>query len=635
MEKGTISINAQNIMPVIKKWLYSDKDIFIREIVSNACDAIAKYRLLAQNGKAPAGEYRVDVIADKQAGTLQVVDNGIGMTAEEVKKYIAQVAFSGAEEFLKQYKPEEGEKGGIIGHFGLGFYSAFMVSSKVVVDTLSWQEGAEAARWISEDGMQYEMERSDRTERGTTITMYLNEEDREFLDLYTLSGVLEKYCAFMPTPIFVREVKPEAETSAEGAEAAEKADGDAENAETAEDKLEREPQQINDTAPLWLKKPSDCTEEEYRAFYHKVFHDLEEPLFWIHLNAEYPFNLKGILYFPKIRNEFSASEGQVKLYSNQVFVADNIKEIIPEFLLLLKGVVDCPDLPLNVSRSFLQNDGYVKKLSAYITRKVADRLTTEFNTRREDYQRYWDDIHPFVKYGCIRDEKFYERVKDVILFKTTEGEYLTIKEYGDKAFDGDKKIVFYASDPQRQAQMIKLYTGQGKPVVLLDTMIDNNFISFMEYSGKSEIRFQRVDASMEGLTEQSETDEEALKALEALFRKELGDEQLAVQMEKFKSDEMPAMITVEEQSRRFTEMSKAWGGNYNLPEKRTLVLNSAHPLVGYLKTADAEQELTRMVCLQVADLAEMSRQMLSPDRMVAFLERSNKLLTLLAEQQRG
>ena len=635
MEKGTISINAQNIMPVIKKWLYSDKDIFIREIVSNACDAIAKYRLLAQNGKAPAGEYRVDVIADKQAGTLQVVDNGIGMTAEEVKKYIAQVAFSGAEEFLKQYKPEEGEKGGIIGHFGLGFYSAFMVSSKVVVDTLSWQEGAEAARWISEDGMQYEMERSDRTERGTTITMYLNEEDREFLDLYTLSGVLEKYCAFMPTPIFVREVKPEAEISAEGAEAAEKADGDAENAETAEDKLEREPQQINDTAPLWLKKPSDCTEEEYRAFYHKVFHDLEEPLFWIHLNAEYPFNLKGILYFPKIRNEFSASEGQVKLYSNQVFVADNIKEIIPEFLLLLKGVVDCPDLPLNVSRSFLQNDGYVKKLSAYITRKVADRLTTEFNTRREDYQRYWDDIHPFVKYGCIRDEKFYERVKDVILFKTTEGEYLTIKEYGDKAFDGDKKIVFYASDPQRQAQMIKLYTGQGKPVVLLDTMIDNNFISFMEYSGKSEIRFQRVDASMEGLTEQSETDEEALKALEALFRKELGDEQLAVQMEKFKSDEMPAMITVEEQSRRFTEMSKAWGGNYNLPEKRTLVLNSAHPLVSYLKTADAEQELTRMVCLQVADLAEMSRQMLSPDRMVAFLERSNKLLTLLAEQQRG
>ena len=621
MEKGTISINAQNIMPVIKKWLYSDKDIFVREIVSNACDAISKYKLLVQAGKAPADTYRVDVIADKQAGTLTVSDNGVGMTAEEVKKYIAQVAFSGAEEFLKQYKPEEGDKGGIIGHFGLGFYSAFMVSKKVTVDTLSWQEGAQPALWTSEDGMEYEMSAGTRTSRGTTITMYLNDEDKEFLDLYTLTGVLEKYCAFMPTPIFVRDVKPEP------------AEGEEKKDETAEDKLDKEPQQVNDTSPLWLKKPSECTEEEYREFYHKVFHDFEEPLFWIHLNAEYPFNLKGILYFPKIKNEFSASEGQVKLYSNQVFVADNIKEIIPEFLLLLKGVVDCPDLPLNVSRSFLQNDGYVKKLSGYITRKVADRLTTEFNTHREDYQRYWDDIHPFVKYGCIRDEKFYDRVKDVILFKTTDGEYLTLKEYGDRAFDGDKKIVFYASDPQRQAQMIKLYTDSGKPVVLLDTMIDNNFISFMEYSGKNEVTFRRVDASMEGLTEDgAEKNEETRAALEALFRKALSDEQLSVQMEQFKSSEMPAMITVEEQSRRFTEMSRAWGGSYNLPEKRTLVLNAAHPLIRYLETADAEAELTRDVCEQVADLAEMSRQTLSPERMVAFLARSNKLLTELAQK---
>ena len=621
MEKGTISINAQNIMPVIKKWLYSDKDIFVREIVSNACDAISKYKLLVQAGKAPDDTYRVDVIADKQAGTLTVSDNGVGMTAEEVKKYIAQVAFSGAEEFLKQYKPEEGDKGGIIGHFGLGFYSAFMVSKKVTVDTLSWQEGAQPALWTSEDGMEYEMSAGTRTSRGTTITMYLNDEDQEFLDLYTLTGVLEKYCAFMPTPIFVREVKPEP------------AEGEEKKDETAEDKLDKEPQQVNDTSPLWLKKPSECTEEEYREFYHKVFHDFEEPLFWIHLNAEYPFNLKGILYFPKIKNEFSASEGQVKLYSNQVFVADNIKEIIPEFLLLLKGVVDCPDLPLNVSRSFLQNDGYVKKLSGYITRKVADRLTTEFNTHREDYQRYWDDIHPFVKYGCIRDEKFYDRVKDVILFKTTDGEYLTLKEYGDRAFDGDKKIVFYASDPQRQAQMIKLYTDSGKPVVLLDTMIDNNFISFMEYSGKNEVTFRRVDASMEGLTEDgAEKNEETRAALEALFRKALSDEQLSVQMEQFKSSEMPAMITVEEQSRRFTEMSRAWGGSYNLPEKRTLVLNAAHPLIRYLETADAEAELTRDVCEQVADLAEMSRQTLSPERMVAFLARSNKLLTELAQK---
>ena len=584
MEKGTISINAQNIMPVIKKWLYSDKDIFVREIVSNACDAISKYKLLVQAGKAPDDTYRVDVIADKQAGTLTVSDNGVGMTAEEVKKYIAQVAFSGAEEFLKQYKPEEGDKGGIIGHFGLGFYSAFMVSKKVTVDTLSWQEGAQPALWTSEDGMEYEMSAGTRTSRGTTITMYLNDEDKEFLDLYTLTGVLEKYCAFMPTPIFVRDVKPEP------------AEGEEKKDETAEDKLDKEPQQVNDTSPLWLKKPSECTEEEYREFYHKVFHDFEEPLFWIHLNAEYPFNLKGILYFPKIKNEFSASEGQVKLYSNQVFVADNIKEIIPEFLLLLKGVVDCPDLPLNVSR-------------------------------------YWDDIHPFVKYGCIRDEKFYDRVKDVILFKTTDGEYLTLKEYGDRAFDGDKKIVFYASDPQRQAQMIKLYTDSGKPVVLLDTMIDNNFISFMEYSGKNEVTFRRVDASMEGLTEDgAEKNEETRAALEALFRKALSDEQLSVQMEQFKSSEMPAMITVEEQSRRFTEMSRAWGGSYNLPEKRTLVLNAAHPLIRYLETADAEAELTRDVCEQVADLAEMSRQTLSPERMVAFLARSNKLLTELAQK---
>ncbi len=621
MEKGTISINAQNIMPVIKKWLYSDKDIFIRELVSNGCDAIAKYKVLASRGEAPAcDEYRVDVIADKEAGTLEFRDNGVGMTADEVKKYIGQVAFSGAEEFLKQYKPEEGQDGGIIGHFGLGFYSAFMVSSKVVIDTLSWQEGAEAVRWTSEDGMEYELEGSDRAERGTTITLYLNEEDKEFLDLYTLTAVLEKYCAFMATPIFVSERAQEItenkpESDSEGKEAEKPA----------------EPRQVNDTEPLWLKKPTECTEEEYRSFYHKVFHDFEEPLFWIHLNAEYPFNLKGILYFPRIKNEFTASEGQVKLFSNQVFVADNIKEIIPEFLLLLKGAIDCPDLPLNVSRSFLQNDGYVKKLSGYITRKVADRLVTEFNTHREDYQKYWDDIHPFVKYGCIRDEKFYDRVKDALLFKTTDDEYLTLKEYGDRAFTDEKKTVFYASDKQRQAQMIKLYTDQGKPVVLLDTMIDNNFISFMEFSGKNEITFRRVDASMEGLTDEGEKDEETRTVLEGLFRKALSDDKLEVQMERFKNSDLPAMITVEEQSRRFTEMSKAWGGNYNMPEKRTLVLNANHPLITYLKGANPEDELTGMVCQQVNDLAEMSRQVLEPERMVAFLERSNQLLTRLCK----
>ena len=359
-----------------------------------------------------------------------------------------------------------------------------------------------------------------------------------------------------------------------------------------------------------------------------MFHDYEEPLFWIHLNAEYPFNLKGILYFPKIKNEFTASEGQVKLFSNQVFVADNIKEIIPEFLLLLKGAIDCPDLPLNVSRSFLQNDGYVKKLSAYITRKVADRLTSEFNTKREDYQKYWDDIHPFVKYGCIRDDKFYDRVKDALLFKTTTGEYLTVKEYGDRNFKDDKKTIYYASDPKRQAQMIQLYRDQDTDVVVLDTLIDNNFISFMEYSGKDGLSFRRVDASMEGLTETGEADEDTRKALEEKFRKVLNQPELEVKLEKFKSSEMPAMITVEEQSRRFTEMAKQWGNGMGLPEKRTLVLNAAHPLIDYLKTADAENDMTEMVVSQVLDLAEMSRQMLEPDRMVAFLQRSNKLLTI-------
>ncbi len=615
MAKGTISINAQNIMPVIKKWLYSDKDIFIRELVSNACDAISKYKVLALKGDAPAEEnYRVDVACNKETGTLTITDNGVGMTAGEVEKYIAQVAFSGAEEFLKQYKPEEGESSGIIGHFGLGFYSAFMVSSKVTIDTKSWQEGAPAVRWISEDGMEYELEASDRTERGTTITLQLNDEDSEFLELFNLTSTLEKYCAFMPTPIYAQEIKPAAEP------------------EEGKEPVIELPQQVNDPSPLWLKRPSEVTDEEYREFYHKVFRDFEEPLFWIHLNAEFPFNLKGILYFPKMKNEFSASEGQVKLFSNQVFVADNIKEIIPEFLLLLKGVVDCPELPLNVSRSFLQNDGYVKKVSSYITRKVADRLTTEFNTKREDYQKYWDDIHPFVKYGCIRDEKFYDRVKDAILLKTVSGEYYTVKEYGERNFEDDKKIVFYASDEKRQAQMVQLYRDQGKDVVLFDTLIDNNFISFLEYTGKNEITFRRVDASMEGLTENSEVSEDARKSLEEKFRKSLHQDDLEVKLEKFKSSELPAMVTVEEQSRRFTEMSRQWGGGYSLPEKRTLVLNMAHPLIEYLQEADADSDMTEMVMSQVMDLAEMARQPLDSERMIAFLSRSNKLLTIMCSK---
>ncbi|MBQ3270323.1 MAG: molecular chaperone HtpG [Clostridia bacterium] len=622
MSKGTVSINAENIMPVIKQWLYSDKDIFARELISNGCDAIRKFRWLANNGKAEGDDApdRIDVITDKEKGTLTFIDNGIGMTEDEIVKYIAQVAFSGATDFITKYTEDsKGEGAGIIGHFGLGFYSAFMVSDKVVIDSKSYS-GAPAVRWTSEDGMEYEIEPSDRAERGTAITLYIDEADKAFLDIWTLRETLQKHCAFMPVPIYVTEVKKPEEPR--------------EGEEKKEEKEPEEPKPINDIHPLWMKRPNECTDEEYKEFYRKVFNDFEEPLFWIHLNAEYPFNLKGILYFPRIKNEFTASEGVIKLYNNQVFVADNIKEVIPEFLLLLKGCVDCPDLPLNVSRSFLQNDGYVKKMAAYITRKVADRLVTEFNTRREDYQRYWDDIHPFVKYGCIKDDKFYERVKPALIYKTTAGEYVTLDEYLNRNCDGEEnKTVYYASDEKRQAQMIKLYTDQGKDVILLDTLIDNNFISFLEYTERDgKVSFKRVDAAADSLTEEGEVSEEARGRLEGLFRKAMGDETVDVQLKPFKDDELIAMITVDEQNRRFTEMSSRWGGmDMKLPEKRTLVLNDKHPLVKWLQGAE-DDERTQSVCAQVADLAEMARQPLVADRMVDFLKRSNQLLTELIEK---
>lgn len=619
-EKGNISINAKNIMPVIKKWLYSDRDIFVRELVSNCCDAVSKMKRLVSIGEAEnTEEYRVDVLINRQEGTLTFRDNGLGMTADEVKKYIAQVAFSGAEDFLSKYKNEKDDAGGIIGHFGLGFYSAFMVAKKVVIDTLSYQKDAQAARWISEDGMEYEMEPSDRATRGTTITLYLNDEDKEFLEMWKLTEVLEKYCGFMPVPVFVQDVTPvEKKEPAEGEEKPEEEDKPA------------EPRQINDVSPLWLKKPSEVTDEEYKAFYHKVFHDYDEPLFWIHLNAEYPFNLKGILYFPRLKNEFTANEGVIKLYNNQVFVADNIKEVIPEFLMLLKGAIDCPDLPLNVSRSFLQNDGYVKKMAAYITRKVADRLVSEFNNHREDYQKYWDDIHPFVKYGCIKDEKFYDRVKNALLFKTTAGDYLTLEEYRNaNCEEGKDPVIYYTSDEKRQAQMIEMYTAQNKGVVVLNTLIDANFISFLEFTEReSKLTFKRVDAAAEDLTETGETSEDDRKTLETLFREASGDENLEVQLKAFKSDEMISMITVDEQNRRFTEMSRQWGRDLNLPEKRTLVLNDRHPIVQWLKHAP-EGDTRKAVCAQVVDLAEMARQPLVAERMVEFLRRSNQLLSLV------
>ena len=613
---GTVSIHAENIMPVIKQWLYSDKDIFVREVVSNACDAISKHRRLVASGEAEKDEnpYRIDVIVDKAAGTLTFTDNGIGMTADEVEKYIAQVAFSGASDFIQKYaKDGETEDTKIIGHFGLGFYSVFMVSKKVVIDTKSYT-GAPAVRWTSEDGMSYDMEESDRTERGTSITLYISDEDADFLNVWTVRATLEKHCAFMPAPIFLFEVP---EPAKDGEEAPEK----------------KEPEQVNDPNPLWMRKPTDCTDEDYKAFYHKVFHDYEDPLFWIHLNAEYPFNLKGILYFPRIKNELSASEGMVKLYNNQVFVADNIKEVIPEFLLLLKGVIDCPDLPLNVSRSFLQNDGYVRKMSAYITRKVADRLLSEFNNNREEYQRYWDDIHPFVKYGFMRDDKFYDRAKKALLFKTTAGTYLTLEEYRNRNADGDECTVYYTSDEKRQAQMIKLYTDQGKDVIILNTLIDTNFISFLEYAEHDQkITFRRVDAAADSLTEDGEVSEDDRAKLETRFRTAMNDSEIAVTLKPFKSNDMIAMITVDEQNRRMSEMSARWGGrDMNLPEKRTLVLNSKHPLIHWIESAPDGEE-TDSVCAQVADLAEMARQPLVAERMVEFLKRSNALLTKLIQK---
>ncbi len=613
-EKGSISIHAQNIMPVIKKWLYSDKDIFVREMVSNASDAISKMKRLVSVGEAENDlDYRVDVVVDKAAGTLTFSDNGIGMTGDEVVKYISQVAFSGAEDFLKKYKQDEGDKGGIIGHFGLGFYSAFMVSKKVEIDTLSYVPGSSAVRWVSEDGMEYEISDSDKGTRGTSIVLFLNDEDSEFLEKWTVRETLEKYCGFMPVPIFLSEVEAPAEEKKEDGEE------------------EKGPEQVNETTPLWLKKPTEVTDEEYRAFYHKVFRDYDEPLFWIHLNAEYPFNLKGILYFPKIKNEFTAGEGVIKLYNDQVFVADNIKEVIPEFLMLLKGAIDCPDLPLNVSRSFLQNDGYVKKMAAYITRKVADRLVTEFNTKREDYQKYWSDIHPFVKYGCIRDDKFYDRVKAAILYKTSEGAYLTLEEYKKQNCPEGDTVIYYTSDEKRQAQMIRMYVDQGKDVVVLDTLIDNNFISFLEYSEKEEkVSFKRVDAAADDLTESAEVSEDERTALEGMFRDATDDKELEVQLKPFKSNDLVSMITVDEQNRRFTEMSRQWGRDMALPEKRTLVLNDKHPIVKWLKSAETG-DIRTAVCGQIVDLAEMARQPLVAERMMEFLKRSNELLAMLVE----
>lgn len=622
-QQGNISIHAQNIMPIIKRWLYSDKDIFIREMVSNGCDAITKQKMLSPGVEE---DWRVTVTLDAEKGELTFSDNGIGMTTEEVEKYINQVAFSGAEEFLKNYEGDE--KGGIIGHFGLGFYSAFMVADRVTIETLSGTEGASPVRWTSEDGMAFTMEDGSRTQRGTDVILHISEEEKEFLEEYRVREVLKRYCGFMATPVYFDVVKKE-EPAKEGQEG-EKA---------AENKEPKGPELINDTPALWLKAPKDCTDEEYKKFYRDVFHTFDDPLFYVHLNVDYPFNLKGILYFPKLTNDFGTREGEIKLFSGQVFVADNIKEVIPEFLMLLKGVIDCPDLPLNVSRSFLQNDGYVKKLSAYITRKVADKLTGLFNSERDNYQKYWDDIHPFVKYGCMRDAKFFDQVKDTLLYKTTKGEYLTLQEYLSKNEGklGGKKVI-YTNDPTRQSASVSMYDAEGIDVVVMDALIDLNFLSFMEYSsGVEGLTFARVDADSQTFQKEMTEDEkkqseEDEKKLADVLHKATGKEDLTVKLASLKDESLPAMLTQEEQGRRFSEMSRIYGQDFKLPETHTLVLNAANPVVKSLISGEADEETRGLIAAQLYDLARMSTRPLEKEEVTTFLSRSNKLLELLSKR---
>lgn len=629
IEKGSVSIEAQNIMPVIKRWLYSDKDIFLREVVSNGCDAITKYRMLHLGTEE---DMRVTVTVDKEKGEIRIADTGIGMTDEEVRRYINQVAFSSAEEFLKNYQGEKGEeKADIIGHFGLGFYSVFMVSDRVEIDTLSYQPDAKPVHWESVDGMNFEMTEGSRTVHGTTITLHISEEEKEFLELYRVREVLNRYCGYMNAPIYLEDAnaKPvEHEVPVEG-----------EKNEDGSQKMQKvteapKPSLINEVAPLWLKKPSDCTEEEYKSFYHRMFTDFEDPLFWIHLNVDYPFNLKGILYFPKIRQDFGTHEGQIKLFSGQVFVADNIKEVIPEFLLLLKGVIDCPDLPLNVSRSFLQNDGYVRKISAYITKKVADKLTELFTSQRETYQGYWNDIAPFIKYGCMKDQKFFDSVKKVLLLKTTDDSYLTFEEYKTRNEAKAPKKVFYTNDPKRQAASVAMYTQRGIDVAVMDSLIDVNFMSFMEYSGgEDSVTFARVDADVSGLTEDSDEGKDlSAEDLEKLFRKALGKEDLAVKLESLANPDMIAMVTEDEQSRRFKEMSRLYGEKFPMPDRFTLVLNRRNSTVRTL-AAREEGEVTDLLCKQIYDLARMSAQPLESEEITDFIARSQKLVSMVADEK--
>ena len=625
MAKGNISVDSENLFPIIKQWLYSDKDIFLRELVSNGCDAVTKLKKLASIGEAQIDEsekFKVTVSIFKDAKKLVISDNGIGMTAEEIDKYINQIAFSGASDFLSKYKEEDDKGSQIIGHFGLGFYSAFMVADSVEIDSLSYQDGAKAAKWTCDGSMEFDLTDGDRTERGTTITLNIAEDSEEFLEESTIRQILHKYCAFLPIEIYVEIPEDKHEDHCDCGH-----DHDHEH----EDDTPSEPKPINNTTPLWMKKPSECTDEEYKEFYRNVFMDFNEPLFWIHLNVDYPFNLKGILYFPKINHEFAGQEGQIKLYNNQVFVADNVKEVIPEFLMLLKGVIDCPDLPLNVSRSFLQNDGYVKKISSHITKKVADKLTSIYNNERENYEKYWDYINIFIKYGCLRDEKFYEKVKDVIIYKDIDGKYLTLDEYLDGK---EEKDVYYVSDPQTQSQYINMFKNQGLNAVVLPSMMDTHFISLVEMK-QTGVKFKRIDSAINDISDNTEKDDSAKeqeKKLIEKFKNEIKDDTLKIEVQSLKDDSIPAVILLGEQSRRMQEMYKAYGQQMAgmadmFHDEFTLVLNSNNSLIKKIDTLNDED--ANLVIDHVYDLAKISHSPLPAEQMTKFIERSNKLLEKL------
>lgn len=690
-KKGSLSINSDNIFPIIKKWLYSDHDIFYRELISNGCDAITKLKKLDMMGEyeLPEGyKPRIDVIVNPEKKTLTFKDNGLGMTADEVEEYINQIAFSGAADFIEKYK-DKSNADQIIGHFGLGFYSAFMVADEVHIDTLSYKEGAKAVHWECDGGTEFSMEDGDKAEVGTTITLFLMEDCLEFCNEYKAREVIRKYCSFMPTEIYLSKedtketqiIKPEEKLESD--EVIETIQPEKEGDEEKL-KIRKRPELLNDTNPLWMKSPNECTKDDYVAFYRKVFQDYKEPLFWIHLNMDYPFNLKGILYFPKINMEYESIEGTIKLYNNQVFIADNIKEVIPEFLMLLKGVIDCPDLPLNVSRSALQNDGFVKKISDYISKKVADKLAGMCRTEKEEYEKYWDDISPFIKFGCLKDDKFCEKMTDYILFKNLDGKYMTLPEClevnkidpdeaenatdengnkveaevvsdGDAAGDGTnsgnaddaaegeekkEKVIYYVTDEVQQSQYINMFKAAKMDAVILTHNIDQPFISQLESKNEG-IKFQRIDADLTDTfkSKTSKKAEEEMKgqaeAIAKIMKKALKKDKLEVKVEKLKNKKISSMITLSEESRRMQDMMKMYAMNGMgmgdmAEEGETLILNANHPLVQYV-IGHEEDEHVGMICEQLYDLAKLQHAPLKPEDMTKFVNRSNEIMMLLAK----